>query len=432
MLASLLLLASSALAGPRIENAVHLHTATRDYLEFDISPWSGCTAPVGLRVVPAGAHTAKVYWEASGIVADTLCPVSPTRVNVVLPFPDSVGGSHGAFLVDTVIDANHNVVLTKVGRVQNPMRHFVCPMIACLEEDSATAFQKVRARVQSSSFLATLAPYSVATFVAVSPWSLTTGLESFPEVAVPLPGNLGNWMGEEVRQLAMDSLISGGLMMICAQTPDTVCPQYVFMPMVQIPTGPVQYYYQQGSDPFRGDTGQAGPFRVDTVLKVGSGLHLSGFVNHDCGTPMVDSQLIQTSRWLVASNGSTADSLASAFRLPPLCATARLGAWPLENGRVEIKPNVWVPLADLLAMDAILPRSTKLDGPTLRRVGQAVSLELPISARVRAIDLAGREILPQTDFAKGSHFLSLPGHTMIFVQARSGMSMVTLPLDPVR
>jgi len=434
VLASLLLLmSSSAAVGPHIENAVTIHTATRDYLEFDISPWSGCTAPIVWGAISNGLHTVEVDWQTSGIVVDSFCPVSPTRVNVVLPFPDSVGGSHGAFLVDTVVDANHGVTLTNVGRVQNPMQQLLCPMIPCFFEDSAMAFQKTTARIQSSSFVATFAPNSVQSLVAVSPWSLTTGLENFPEVAIPLPGNEGNWIREDVRQLSMDSLIAGRVTAPCTQTPGTACPDYVIEPYVQLPTGPVQYFYQQRSDPYRGDTGQGGNFQVDTVLKVGSGLHLSGYVNQGCGVPLVDSELINESRWLVASNGFTADSLASAFRVPSICTKSRPGAWPLNNGNVEITSNVWVSLKDLFRTAGILSQPTKPAGPTLRRVGQAADLDLPVPALVRAIDISGREILPLTEFAAGSHFLRFPAsRSMLFVQARSGVSTVTLPLEPVR
>jgi hypothetical protein len=433
VLVTLLFLASCAAAtAPHIENAVTIHTATRDYLEFDIAPWRGCPSSLVLFDVNLrGGHTALVGWVQYPDIVETLC-VSPRRVNVLLPFPDSIGGAHGALIIDTLVDQGSGNIVTKIGRVVNPALQPMCPTIACMLPDSATAFQKVQARIRASSFVATFAPFHTATFAPISPWSNTTGLEDFPEVALPLPGNAGNWIDEDAVQLRMDSLIAGSIASPCP--PGTVCPLLVVRPSVRLPTGPVQYVYQQSADPFNADTSGSGtPFVQDTLLKIGSRLHLSGYVSHPCGRQPVDSELINETLWLVASGGSQADSLTMAFQQPSYCGSARTGAWPMRNGKVEITQGVWVPLLDLVGTTGVLPAKARVAGATLRRVGQAANLELPAPACVRAVDLSGREILPSTPFAAGHHSLLLPqGHGMVFVQVRTGLSTTTLPLEPAR
>lgn len=430
MLAPLLFLASSVVVtAPRIENAVTIHTAGRDYLEFDIAPLSPCLHPNIMGMTLRGSRTAVVNWAVPGSVVDTTCTENATRANVILPFPDSVGGPHGAFLADTVTTGWSGVFVTNIGRVTNPAMPVMCPMIACLAPDSATALHQARARIQASSFVATFAPYYQESFVAISPWSKTNGTENFPEVVVPLPGNAGNWIDEEVVQLAMDSIVSGKFTSPCST--GVVCPLYLVRPMVTLPTGPVQYVYQQAADPFNADTSRAGTsFVQDSVFKMGSRLHLSGYISHPCWRPLVDSELIKETLWLVASGGSGADSLKLAFQQPAYCSGPRPGAWPMRDGKVEITTGVWVPLADLVGASGILPAKARAGGPSLRRVGQVASLELPVAACVRAIDVSGREILPSTAFAAGRHSLRLPGRGMLFVQVRSGMSTVTFPLEP--
>jgi hypothetical protein len=270
------------------------------------------------------------------------------------------------------------------------------------------------------------------TFVAVSPWSTTGGSENFPDVAVPLPGNAGNWIDADAVQLQMDSLIAGNFGMACSNVAGKVCPTYVALPSVSLMTGPVQYVYQEAADPFKADSTVVGtPFVQDTVLKIGSRLHLSGYVSHPCWRPLVDSALIQESLWLVASNGSLGDSLMSAFQQPAYCMNARPGAWPMRSGRVEITAGVWVPLQDLFGASGVLPAKVRVAGASLRRVGQEASLDLPAPACVRAIDLSGREILPSTAFPAGHHALRLSqGRGMLFVQVRTGISTVTIPLEP--
>jgi hypothetical protein len=307
-------------------------------------------------------------------------------------------------------------------------------LIACALLDSATAFQRVQTRIQASSFVATFGSYQMQSVAPVSPWKYTSGLENYPEVAVPLPGNLGNWIDLDERQFLMDSLIRGSITSPCSS--GVVCPYFVIRPSVTVPTGPVQYFYQQATDPFLGDTtARVSSFEQDTVLKIGSRLHLSGNVrNSICSGPLVDSALYQDSLWLVATNGSTSDSLAAAFALPGICNLSRPGAWPLRNGMVEISTTgVWVPLAELLQPTEIRAQPVVPAKATVRHVGGAVVLDLSTPATVRAIDLSGRQVLSQTAYSAGRHDLTLPATgSMLFVQVRTGPSTTTLPLEPVR
>jgi len=238
---ALLLLASSAMAiAPHIENAVTIHTATRDYLEFDIAPVTPCQHPAVTGLSMRGAGTAVVQWTLPAIVLDPTCLEKTTRANVLLPFPESVGGTHGAVVLDTLNGTGGDVV-TKIGRVQNPAPPTMCPMIACVLEDSSKAFQKVQARIKSSAFVVALAPPPpVQTFLAVSPWRATTGSENYPEIVAPLAGNVGNWIAEYARQLAMVSQVAGKMLP-------------VVLPDIALPTGPADYFYQQAGNPFRSD-----------------------------------------------------------------------------------------------------------------------------------------------------------------------------------
>ena len=432
MLASLLLLASSALAmAPHLENAVTIHTSARDYLEFDIAGVSPCRNPMVYGLSLVGAKTATVHWTFPGIVVDTICAEKTTRANVIVPFPDSVGGSHGAVVLDT-LRSNGNELVTTIGRVQNPALPTMCPMVKCIMEDSTAALQKVLDRIKSATFVATFAPYYVESFVAISPWSKTTGQENLPEVTAPLAGNVGNWIDVETVRLSMDSLIAGSYSNPCLPHAGIACPDLLVLPMVTLPTGPVQYVYQQAADPFKGDSiGTGNPFVIDTVVKIGSRLHLSGYVNRSCGHPLVDSQLIQATRWLVASNSDNVDSLISTFHSPSnLCSNSRLGAWPISGGKVEITNGIWVSLKFLQGPTGLLPRAPRSVDASIHRVGQAASLNLTASSYVRAVDISGRELLPLTAFAPGKHSLTLPSRGMLFVQVRSGLSTTTLPLQP--
>jgi hypothetical protein len=233
----------------------------------------------------------------------------------------------------------------------------------------------------------------------------------------------------------MDSLIGGSIASPCPI--GIMCPDLVVLPTVTVPTGPVQYFYQQATDPFLGDTSRnVRSFGQDTVLKIGSRLHLLGNIrNTFCSGPLVDSALYQDSLWLVAANGSVSDSLAAAFALPGICNLSRPGAWPFRNGMVEITTTgVWVPLAELLQSTAIRGQPATLPAQiSLRRIGGAVVLELSAPATVRAIDLSGRQVLSATQLPAGRHALDLPENgSMLFVQVRSGPSTTTLPLEPLR
>jgi hypothetical protein len=451
---SLLLIVSAlAFADPRIENAVAIHTTTRDYLEFDIAPWScGLQTPM-VELELRRPHVVAVHWKVLSMVDDTICPIPPVRLDMLLAFPDSSGGPKGALDIDTVLDspgfyiadlpvdsAHHGVagvgfpgerILTPIAKVRNPPDPVMCPMVRCAAPDSVQALQGVLARIRSSSLVGAFSQVHRESLVAVSPWTQTTGAEDFPEVVAPLGGNAHNWIDRAVVPLALDSLVTGGVPPIncgngvCFYPPPT---------SVDLPIGPVRYVYQQPTDPFRGIAeGTDELFQVDSVMKVGPGLLLSGFVQRRCGVPLVDSELSQESRWLVASDGSTADSLEASFRLPGFCEFSRPGAWPLRDGRVEIAHGIWISLQELLPTTAIGLRPGKSAEPSLVRAGVALELELPAPAVVRAVDLSGREVLPAVEFASGRHALHLPAsRSLMFVQVRIGMSTTTLPVETVR
>ena len=429
VLAQILFLASSVLVNsPQIENAVTIHTATRDYLQFDIAPMSPCRRLSVTGLSLQSARTAVVQWSLVGTVVDTTCAEKTTRANIILPFPDSVGGPHGQVLVDSIVNA-WGPAVTKIGRVENPAPPTMCPMVKCAAPDSAAAFKTVQTRLAASSFVAAFSPYYLESFAPVSPWSKTAGQENFPDVAVPLPGNAGNWIDPDFVDLAMDSLVSGKLTSPC--TTGDVCVAMVVNPNVRILTGPVQYFYQQPTDPFRSDTsGRDNAFVLDTVLKMGSRLHLSGFIGHPCGRTEVDSQVIKETRWLVASNASLGDSLKAAFQIPGYCSMARPGAWPLRDGKVEVTSGAWVSLSDLIGVSGVASANATARIASVRRVGQSANLTLSAPACIRAIDISGREVMPFTSFAAGRHSLRLPGRGMLFVQVRSGMSTTTFPLEP--
>jgi len=377
--------------------------------------------------------TARI-WRHNSISTDSGC-MSIRRANVLDTFPLSVGGLNGSIPVVAVVDMLSHVVGSPAGMVQNDPRQIACPLYACVFFDSATAFKTVQSRIQSSSLLAVFGSYPPQTTVPTSPWSYTTGQENYPRVAVPLPGNSGNWIDVDVRHFRMDSLIGGSISSPCPT--GKVCPDLVVLPTVTVPTGPVQYFYQQATDPFLGDTSRrVSSFVQDTVLKIGSRLHLSGDIRNSlCYGPVVDSALYQDSSWLVATNGTASDSLAAAFALPGFCNLSRPGAWPYRHGMVEITTTgVWVPLAELLQPTAIQSRDFSPPArPSLRRIGGAAILQLSAPATVRAIDLSGRQVLSATALSAGRHALNLPATgSMLFVQVRTGRSTTTLPLEPVR
>jgi hypothetical protein len=71
-------------------------------------------------------------------------------------------------------------------------------------------------------------------------------------------------------------------------------------------------------------------------------------------------------------------------------------------------------------------------GPSLIRVGSVAQLRLRVPARVRAVDLRGREVLPESYLAAGDHDLPLPRfRSPVFVQVRAGAATTTLPLGPL-
>jgi len=440
MLASLLLLTSlpsvattTAVQIPRIQDAVDIHTATREYLEFDIAPLGSCEVPVIDSLIYRD-DTARV-WRHNAVSTDSngVCTSIP-RANVLEPFPLSVGGANGSISIAAVVDMATGMVVSQVGTVQNDPRTIACPLYACVFLDSASAFKTVQTRIQSSSFLAVFGSYPLLTTVVTSPWSYTSGLENDPQVAVPLPGNAWNWIDVDSRRFKMDSLIRGSIALPCLT--GNVCPDLVILPTVAVPTGPVQYFYQQETDPSLGDTTLRVPsFDQDTILKIGTRLHLSGNIrNNLCSGPLVDSALYQDSLWLVATNSPTSDSLAAAFALPGFCNLSRPGAWPYRDGMVEITTTgIWVSLAELLQTTAIQAQPKVLPArASLRRLGGTVVLDLSAPATVRAIDLSGRQVLSATAFPAGRHALNLPADgSMLFVQVRSGPSTTTLPLEPM-
>ena len=442
MLASILLLTSmsgdAVLTPPVqiswIQNAVDIHTSAREYLEFDIAPLGSCQVPV-VDSLTYGSDTARV-WRHNSVSADSngVC-MSVPRANALEPFPLSVGGAKGSISVAAVVDMATGMVVSPVGTVQNDPRTIACPLYACVFLDSATAFKTVQTRIQSSSFLAIFGSYPLLTTVQTSPWSYTSGQENDPEVAVPLPGNAWNWIDVDSRRFKMDSLIRGSIAPPCPT--GVACPDLVILPTVAVPTGPVQYFYQQETDPFLGDTTRdVSSFDQDTVLKIGTRLHLSGNIRDNlCSGPLVDSALYQESLWLVATNSPASDSLAAAFALPGFCNFSRPGAWPYRNGMVEISTTgIWVPLAELLQPTAIRAQQIVLPvQASLRRLGGAVVLDLSAPATVRAIDLSGRQVLSATAYSAGRHALDLPANgSVLFVQVRTGLSTTTLPLEPVR
>ena len=439
MFASLLFLTSMSapvadlpVPSPRIENAVSIRTATRNYLEFDIAPLPPCGRPAVDSIVLRGENKALVVWHLVNSM-DSACQLT-TRANVIDTVPVAMSGTNGSPFIDTVVDTRSGRVLTEIGQVQNPRGVVPCPMVACVFWDSAMAFQRAQSRITSSSLVATFAPFLTPSLPQSMAWFLATGQEDYPEVAAPLAGNEGNWIDLQTRQLTMDSLVKGRITSPCVPTAGQVCPMYLVSPGVLLPIGPVQYFYQQESDPFRGDTTrEVSRFERDSVLKMGPRLHLSGFVNHTCFAPLVDSALLQVSLWLVASDGSTSDSLAAAFRIPGICNLPRPGAWPYRDGKVEITQGIWVPLTELLSTTGTLPRQDRVAVPALRRGGGGADLELPLPASVRVIDAVGREILPSTDFAPGTHPLRFSaGRSLLFVQVRTGLSTTSLPLEPTR
>jgi hypothetical protein len=77
-------------------------------------------------------------------------------------------------------------------------------------------------------------------------------------------------------------------------------------------------------------------------------------------------------------------------------------------------------------------RAAVVDNPSLRWVGRDADLLLPSPSQVEVVDLTGRAVVPKTDFAAGSHRLTLPnGNAMLFVLVRSGVRTTTLPLEPL-
>lgn len=181
--------------------------------------------------------------------------------------------------------------------------------------------------------------------------------------------------------------------------------------------------------------GGSNSFVKDSVLKLGPSLHLSGYIQYDCGW-FYDSALVQENRWLVAASDTSADSIAAAFHRSAICGARRPGAWPVRGDSVEITTDVWVPFADLLAAakaSSNKPAVSAAKGLSLRRVGSGVRLSLPSAASVRVVDLRGSEVMASRRYEAGTRELSLPRATsMLFVQVRSGTSTTTLPLEPVR
>ncbi len=68
-------------------------------------------------------------------------------------------------------------------------------------------------------------------------------------------------------------------------------------------------------------------------------------------------------------------------------------------------------------------------GPSLQRMGPAVTLKLEEPAQVRVVDLQGRVILPESRFAAGTHDLNLPrSRRLLFVQVRTETMTTALAL----
>ncbi|MEN9307097.1 MAG: hypothetical protein RL173_1029 [Fibrobacterota bacterium] len=104
----------------------------------------------------------------------------------------------------------------------------------------------------------------------------------------------------------------------------------------------------------------------------------------------------------------------------PICEYSRPGVLSLVNGKMEITSNVWISLADLFGATGVLSHPIQPARPTLRRVGPSINLDLSAPALVRAIDITGRELLPQTEFTTGSHSLQLPAsRSLMYVHART-------------
>jgi hypothetical protein len=415
---------ASAGESTRIQQAVSFATASGRFVQLDIAPLPDGWAPA-IDSVSVVSNTARVSWH---LAASDTASGAP-RANVMVPIPE------GNLPVDSVEDRTRGQFLAVSGQVRNPEAIY-CLMVKCGVVDSATAFAAAVERLKSSSLVATFSPRVIyyESFVAVSPWKSASGTESISSVVQPLAGNAGNWIDLETVTLGADSFVVGNPN-ICSGP--SICTKMYRLVEADIPVGPVSYWYQQATDPFRGDTADLGrSYVVDSILKMGPSLHLSGTWRQQCYAPAVDSSLYTETQWLVASNGDGADSIVAAFRAGSLCSGTRLGAWPVRDGKVVISGTYAVPLEDLLGAAFpsafAAPRSTDR-GIGLHRSGNVLELELARSTEVRIVDLRGAEIAPSRILPAGTSRLLLPTrHGTTFLMLRQGASTVTLPLDPVR
>lgn len=423
------------------------------YLQMEVEGFNGGYAPSidSLKFTPSGDIDVEtdlirrlgnlhVWWSVRE-TGDTGIPSHIVQITKALPFapvadagvPEKVHAlrldtlfNHEPYFVSpsVVLDVPHidnSNTLPRVLRIFN----YVC----LFEEPADRKARLIREFVElwnAKRFHAILEPVTIVPFVYVSPWSLTTGTEDLPGIATPMKANRGNWVAVQT-QMFNASEVPG-------DTSHWATFSAEFIPIVKVdirydlPTGFVRYVYNKVHNPDTDIREIPGPWRLDSLYKIGPTLEVSGSTRSQTGeVPGIDS-LMGAASWLVLTDTSLVSSVDSAMR--PIFAGCggreRKRAWKLDGTTVWLDQDTKIELADLVSQavaTGVSPREANQHASLARISARTGGIQVDLSepASIRITSASGRVLRDRLELAAGSHAIDLgESHGLVLVQATRG------------
>jgi len=281
-------------------------------------------------------------------------------------------------------------------------------------------------------FHAILAPATIIPYVYVSPWKQTTGTEDLPGIATPMVTNRGNWVDVQTQRFTASNVPgdTSGRASFSAE----FIPIVKVDPVYELPTGFVRYVYNKVHNPDTKILETPGPWRIDSLYKIGPTLEVSGSTRdlENGDVPWVDS-LMGTSSWLVLADSSLVSSVDSAMRpyFNPCGGRPRRSAWKIEGKTVWLDRSTSIDLAELLALatpTGVAHRDAALDGSLAKitRRSGGITIGLAKATTIRITNASGRVLRDRLELPAGSHAIDLgEAHGLVLVQATQGQRTET-------